>query len=553
MMRSLASAATALRQVFANPDIRRAQLAWMTGWAAEWAWLVALLVYAHAAGGVLAVGLLGLARTLPAAILAPALSTLTDRLPRHRVLLGVHAGRATLIGLAAWSALAGWSPLVVFAIAPLDGLLAVLHRPTHMSLMPALARAPEELVAGNVASSTLEAIGTLVGPAIGGGLVATGLTSLTFAVPASAFALAALAVAGVRPAQGVRVDRGRPGPVGLLLGGVSTLADHPHAALLLGLFGLQTLVRGSLSVLLVVAAVELLAIGEQGVGYLNATLGAGGFAGALAAMSLVGRRRLAPPVFLGLVLWGVPIVAMGLLPAVGVALLALATVGAGNAVLDVAGFSLLQRSVPNAVRGRVFGVLEAIAMLTVGLGSAAAPLLVAAFGVRGALIATGLLLPVAAVLAWPQVRRADERAVIPARELALLRGVPMFGLLPLTVLEQVAGDVVASSFAPGTTIIRQGEGGDRFYVLAGGEAVASVDGTQVRRMRAGDWFGEIALLRDVPRTATVTAATVVHVLALEREAFVAAVTGDRASTRAAEGVIEERLSVSRPETRAPPR
>jgi hypothetical protein len=541
MLRSVSSALSALRKVLANPDIRRAELAWMVGYAAEWAWLVALFVYAFGVGGVAAVGLVGVVRTLPAALLAPALSSLTDRMPRHRVLLGVHGGRAALIGLAAVAVAAGWPPVVVFVVAPLDGLLAVLHRPTHMALMPSLARAPEELVASNVASSTLEGVGTLIGPALGGALVAIGMTSLTFAAPAALFLLAALTVLGIRPAQSLRPVHATRGGLAVLLGGIHALADHPHAGLLLGLFGAQVVVRGVLNVLLVAASVQLLALGEEGVGILNAAIGAGGFLGALFAMSLVGRTRLAPSFSLGLALWGMPILVIGLLPTSAVAVLALAVLGAGNAVLDVAGFSLLQRSVPNAVRGRVFGLLEAIVMLGLSLGSAVAPALVAALGVQGALIATGALLPLLAIVSWPKVRQIDVLAVIPAREMELLRGVPMFRLLPMTVLEQVAGDVSAIQFAAGATIITQGEVGDRFYILSEGNAEAIVNGEAVNHMHSGDSFGEIALLRDVPRTATVIAETDTIAFAIEREAFCVAVSGDRQSLAAAQAIIGGRL------------
>jgi hypothetical protein len=545
MLHSVSSALSALRRVFANPDIRRAEVAWMIGFASEWAWLVALFVYAFGVGGVGAVGLVGVVRTLPAGLLAPAISSLTDRIPRHRVLLGIHGGRAALIGLAAVAIAAGWSPVVVFVVAPLDGLLAVLHRPTHMALMPSLARAPEELVASNAASSTLEGVGTLIGPAIGGGLVAIGMTSITFAVPAAGFVLAAAAVRGIRPAQALRPSRATRGGMAVLLGGVHALADHPHAGLLLGLFGAQIFVRGVLNVLLVAASVELLTLGEEGVGILNAAIGGGGLVGALFAMSLVGRTRLAPSFSLGLTLWGAPILLIGLVPSSAVAVLSLAVLGAGNAVLDVAGFSLLQRSVPNAVRGRVFGLLEAIVMLGLGLGSAIAPALVTTLGVRGALVATGALLPLLALVSWPRVRETDVLAVIPAREMELLRGVPMFRLLPLTVLEQVAGDVAPMQFQAGTRIITQGEVGDRFYILVEGDAEATINGKAVSHMHRGDSFGEIALLRDVPRTATVIAETDTVAFAIEREAFCVAVSGDRQSLAAAQTIIGGRLSESR--------
>jgi hypothetical protein len=540
MISSLAAAIGALRRVLANPDIRRAELAWMLGWAGEWAWLVALLVFTFNAGGVVAVGILGLARTLPAAILAPVLSTISDRLPRHRVLLGVHAGRAVLIGLASGAVALGLSEWVVYLIAPLDALLAVLHRPTNASLLPGLAHSPEELVAANVAAGTVENVGILAGPAIGGLLVATVSPAWWFAVPALAFTGAAVSVFGIRAPQALRQSV-RPSLTDTLVGGIRALVTFPHAGLLLGLFAAQTLVRGLLSVMVVVASVELLGLREEGVGYLNAAIGAGGFVGALGSMLLVGRGRLAGTFTLALVLWGTPIALLGLIPNPAAAVLFMAVLGVGNAALDVSGFTMLQRGVPNAFRGRVFGVLEALVMLMVGIGSVLAPVLIAAMDIRGALIVTGLILPALAVISWRGVQAADRKSVIPARELTLLRNVPMLSPLPLTVLEQVAGDLVPLRFAAGEPIILQGEVGDRFYILAEGNAEAQVNGATPRAMGPGESFGEIALLRDVPRTASVRATSEVVAYALDRDAFVCAVTGDRQSARVADAVIGERL------------
>jgi CRP-like cAMP-binding protein len=310
---------------------------------------------------------------------------------------------------------------------------------------------------------------------------------------------------------------------------------------MLSLFGLQTLVRGLLSVLLVVLAIELLRIGEEGVGFLNAAIGAGGLAGAVSALALVGRTRLAPPVLLGLLLWGLPILLIGLVPGTGVALLALAVLGAGNAVLDIAGFTLLQRLVPNEARGRVFGLLEALVMLTVGVGAALAPLLVELAGTRMALVITGLLLPVAALATWPWMRSSDRFALVPARELALLRGVPMLGALPMTAVEELACRMQPRRYAAGEPIVTIGEVGDRFYIVASGSAEVTMPGHATHRLGEGDSFGEIALLRDVRRTATVTALDVVETLAIEREVFVAAVSGDRLSLEAADAQIRDRL------------
>jgi MFS family permease len=537
-MEGLREALAAMGRVVRNPEIARALLAWMAGNAAEWAWLVALYVYAYDAGGLAVVGLVGLARNLPAGILAPALGTVTDRFSRRRVLLAVNSGRFLLLSSATLAAILGWPPIVVYVIASVDGLLAVLRRPAYMSMLPSLARAPDELVGANVASSTVESIGILGGPVLGGALVATGSTPLAFAAPAALVGIAVLSISRARPARPLRPPP-RANVADTLFGGLRASVQVPHVGELLGLFASQTLVRGILSVLIVAGAVELLGMGQQGVGYLNAAIGAGGLFGAIATVVLVGRSRLAPGMFGGLLLWGLPILVVGLVPVAWVGLVALAAVGVGNALVDVAGFSLMQRIVPNEVRGRVFAVLESLVMLTVGIGSVLAPALVGALGVRGAWIATGAFLPTAAIIGWRAMAAADRQAVIPERELALLRAVPMLRVLPMTVLEQLAADLVPMHFAAGETVIRQGDVGDRFYIIESGAVEVRVGPRVVARLdRAGESFGEFALLRDVPRTAGVMAATDLETLTLNRIAFVCAVSGDRQSERAAEEVIE---------------
>lgn len=531
---------SAIGRVVGNGDMRRALAGWMLGWAAEWAWLVALFVYAYGAGGLGVVGLVGLARTLPAAVLAPALGSFADRFARHRVLLAIHTGRSALLGLATLVAATDGPPLLVYLVATLDALLAVLHRPTHMAFLPSLARAPEQLVGANVASSTVEAVGILGGPAIGAGLIATGVVPLTFGVPALVFAMAAISVAGLHPSADHALTESAPDRS--VLRGIRALRAQPYAALVIGLFSAQTIVRGAMSVLIVAGAVEMLSMGEEGVGFLNAAIGAGGLLGAASAMSVVGRRRMAPAFFVGLLLWGGPILVSGLVPAAAVALLAMSVVGAGNAVLDVSGFTLLQRIVPNAARGSVFGILEAMVMLTVGLGALVAPLVVQLVGVRGAWIATGSVLPLLALGSRRAMSRADAQAVIPDRELGLLRGVPMLRVLPLTALEQVAADMKPMRFTAGKPIIRRGDVGDRFYLVAEGEVEVRVGDRVMRRQGAGESFGEVALLRDVKRTADVFALTDVELYALDRVAFRCAVIGDRQSREAADEVVVSRLA-----------
>jgi MFS family permease len=244
----------------------------------------------------------------------------------------------------------------------------------------------------------------------------------------------------------------------------------------------------------------------------------------------------------GLVLWGLPIALLGFWTEAVAALFFLAAVGVGNSLLDVAGFTLVQRTVPNDVLARVFGVLETLVMVTVGLGALATPLLVELTGDRAALIVTGALLPVLALVVWRRLARLDATAHVAERELALLRGVPIFAPLAPPTIEHLATKLVPEKQPAGENIVCQGDVGDRFFIVAEGELDVTSDGRLLSRLGPGEFFGEIALLRDVPRTATVTSSTPVTLYTLERENFIAAVSGHPQSARTADAVIGTRLS-----------
>ena len=245
-------------------------------------------------------------------------------------------------------------------------------------------------------------------------------------------------------------------------------------------------------------------------------------------------------------LWGLPLILFGAWPETAAAIVFLGLLGVGNTLVDVSGLTLLQRTAPEEVLGRVFGVLESLVVGTLGLGAILAPLLVSLFGVRWALVATGLLLPALALVSWARLRKIDERTVVPERELELLRSLPLFAPLPPATLEHLARSLVRVPAAAGTEITRQGEVGDRFYLVDKGDMDVLIDGEVVSSLGPGDHFGEIALLRDVPRTATVTARTDASLLALERDEFVSAVSGHPASREAADAVVAARLGRLRP-------
>ncbi|MDQ4036341.1 MAG: cyclic nucleotide-binding domain-containing protein [Chloroflexota bacterium] len=532
----------ALRRVAANRSLRRVEVGWLVAIAAEWAYLVSLLVFAYDVGGVIAVGLLSTLRMLPAAVLAPILTSQSVKWPRARVLASVHAFRGVAVAVAAIAVLADLPFAVIAAAATAEGIVATLHRPTTMALLPSLARSPEELIASNAMTSTGEAMGLLLGPAIGGLLLGLGGPALGLAVPALAFGMALVAVVHMDARGSVGVPEvGRRGMAGMLAGFVA-LRSYPSAGSLVAIFISQTFIRGILTVLLVAASVELLGLGRSGVGYLNSAMGAGSFLGAMVAFSLIVRRDLSLPFSISLAAWGIPIVVIGVLPESVLAFAFLGMLGAANAVLDVSGFTLLQRSVPNRLRAVVFGALESLVALSVAIGSLLAPILVALVDLQPAMVLTGMLLPIVAVVTNRLVRAAESSSVVPHRQLELLRGISMFAPLSLTALERLAGGMEPIAFEAGETIVRQGDVGYDYFMIGTGVADVVKDGKPIAVLKAGDGFGEIALLRNVPRTATVLVREGVEGFSLPRSVFLEAVTGNAASADEADRIAAERAA-----------
>jgi MFS family permease len=391
-------------------------------------------------------------------------------------------------------------------------------------------------------------MGLLVGPALGGILLALG-TAAAATAGAVGMALATIAFARVRPvtrlpgAANARQAHGGRSTAGLL-DGFRSLRSLPTPLLIIVVFGVQPLVRGMLTVLIVIAAIGTLGLGQSGVGLLNSAIGAGGIIGALASVLLVGRRRLAPFFILGLVFWGAPISVVGLLPVVWVAVAAMGVVGASNAILDVAGFTLLQRTIPNEVRASIMGLFEGYIAATAGLGGIVAPLFLAVLGIQGAFLVTGAILPVVAGVSLRSVVRVDDVALVPEHQLRLLRGVSMFAPLSVSTVEQLAGSLSPLHFAPGEVLMRAGDPGDRFILIDAGSVEVEQAGTTLRTIGAGGHVGEVALLRSIPRTATVRAVTETTAFGMDSPSFIAAVCGDRQAVVAAERVVDARLANS---------
>ncbi len=217
-------------------------------------------------------------------------------------------------------------------------------------------------------------------------------------------------------------------------------------------------------------------------------------------------------------------------------------IGAANAILDVAGFTILQRTIPNHVRTSMMGLFEGEIAATAGLGGVVAPLLLAAVGVQMAFVITGAILPIVAAVAFRGILRADDVALVPEHQLRLLRGIPMFAPLSVGTIEQLAESLVLLQFAPGDVLMRTGDPGDRFIIIDTGTVEVEQAGATLRTIGAGGHVGEIALLRRIPRTATVRAVTDISAFGLDSPSFISAVTGDRDAAVSAERVVDARMA-----------
>jgi MFS family permease len=536
-----------VREVLRNRAIRRIEIAWTAGTAADWAFLVVLLVVAYDEGGTLAVGILGAVRVIPAIVAAPFASTLVERFRGDRVLTAINVLRCG--GAVATAAVVGLG-LPIEATYVLAGIVAgagSLVRPIQNALLPALARTPGELIAANVASSVGEGLGTFAGPLLAGILVASTGSFEASVLIAAVFAGAAAAVTGVRFEGEVDARGGASASGGTrvrIADAPAVLRRYPAATLVMSDFVAQVFVRGVFIALTVAISIELLDLGDGGVGLLNSAVGLGGFVGALGALGLAGGARLGAVFVVALAAWGLPLVLIGAWPVAAIALVALFVTGVSNAILDVSGFTLIQRGVGNEDRVTMFAIMEALFGVGLLAGSLTAPALDALIGPRGALVVAGAILPLCALASWRAIGRGAGTSAEAEAHLALLRRNTLFAPLPLTALDRLAEGMSPRSFEAGEIVMRKGEPGEHYLLIADGEIDVSDDDRQLATLGPGDGVGEIALLRRVPRTATATARTRVDAYAIDAPAFLAAVAGPAAAA-AAEAVVADRLERSR--------
>jgi MFS family permease len=516
------------------------EFAYLLFYIARWGMRVAILVFAYERGGVEEASLVAVVIEVPAAVVAPMASVIGDEIRRDRALLGGYVAQS--------AALAG-SAAAIYADAPVAlvyGLVAVasgcmtLTRPVQSALFPVLAKSPDQLVAANVVAGSISAAMAFVGPVMSGVLLGLGGTELAMAVYSGLLLIAALLVVRLRP----HPPHARIGGHAFqeAAAGFRSVAREPDQRLVVGLLLGQSFVRGTVDVLVVVIALELFGLSPSSVGFLASALGAGGLLGAAWGLRLVGRPRLAAALALGLLVYGFGISGVSLAVVVAMAFAILVVAGSGHALADMAGRTLLQRIVPDPILARVFGVLEGLHQAGVAAGSAVAPLLVSVFGIRGGILVAGLLLPTAILVLRGRIRSLDERAMpIPERELQILRSVELFASLPAPELEGLAARLTEVKAAPGAAVVTEGETGHHLYVIEDGELEVLRDGRSMATLGAGDYFGEIALLRHVPRTATVVAKTPSTLLSLEREGFLEEVTGHPVVRKTVDLTVRDRL------------
>ena len=544
----------AMAGVVRNRSLRRVNLALVGSVIGDWAYIVAMAIYAFDRGGPAVVGALAAVRFVSNAVLAPFASVAADRFDRRRVMITADLARAVVVTGAAVAVMADAPALAVYALSILASWVGLLFRPAQSALVPTLADTPSELTAANVTSSTIHSVGFFAGPSIAGLLLAVADIGSVLVFNALTFVWSAVLVHGVRvrheetgaastdAAASVDEPEAEPGRTRLLDGYRAILASR-DLRLLVMLYVAQTVIAGAAAVYEVSIALDLLDMGDSGLGVMNAVLGVGGVIGGVLALVLAQRGKQARDVGLGVALWATPLLLVAAWPYVVPTLVAMALIGLGNSLVDVNAETIIQRLVPDEVLGRVFGALDSAATAGMAVGAAVMPLLINWVGLRNGLVVVAVSVTVLVLLSQRGLRRVDRVALAP-EGLASLRGVPMLAVLPEHIVERLARTSVVVEVRGGTAVFEAGDHGDRFYIVEAGTAEVLVGGAPVASLSVGDSFGEIALLRDVPRTATVRATTDLQLRALDRRHFLRAVTGDAAANEQAELVVSRFTDVA---------
>jgi len=504
----------------------------------EYSVWIAMLVYAYSRGGATVAGLVAVVQLVPGAVLAPVTATLADRRSPLVLLAGGYLVQAAAMAAAAAAIWAG-VPVAAYASAVVTYVAVTAIRPAQAALIPAVAVTADQLTAANVVITWLECAGLLMSGLLAGVLISLAGVASVFAVCAGLSVAATVLIAGLRVAAPPSPREDRPAVLADVAQGLMMAVRRPRLRVMLALLTAAAVVAGALDLLFVILAIGVLGRSQAWVGYFNSAYGVGAVLAATVSAVLIGRRLGMPILGSALLVSGViAVLGFGVGLAATVALLAVA--GAASALLDVALRTLLQRSVPPQLMGRVFGVLEGLTMAGYALGALLVPLLVHLGGNRLALIGTAVILPLAAAVGGRALFALDAGVPVPVVEIALLRSLPLFAELPAPAIEGLAAALTPVDLPAGAVLIRQGDPGDAYYAVAAGELDADKDGHFLARIGRGEGTGEIALLRAIPRTATVTAHTAATVYRLDPELFLTEVLGHAPTRRLADHIAETR-------------
>jgi hypothetical protein len=520
--RGLRERTLVLSQIARNRALTRLLGAYFANILTEYGVWIAVLVYAYQRGGATLAGAVAIVQLVPAIFLSPVIVAHGNRFGVVRMLVVAYAGQATMLGCCAAAMLTDSPQALVYLSATVISVLLGVSRAMHSVMMPLVVRHPNELTAANVATSWTDGLGVVIGPAITGVLMTIHGPGLACAVLA-AISVAMPLLASVRPIRtSAEADEdGEAGGLADLVAAARVIASRPTTRALIAYPAGAAAIEGAIDLLVVILAVRILAIGPGAAGYLSAAFGLGGIIGAVVAVSLVG-RRLAFPLAAAALLGSAALAGLALASTVPVAVALLMLVGVSRAVQSIAAQTLLQRSTPLDVIVCLFSLVESMRDIGLTFGSIVVPLFVAVGGPDAAFIGMAAFAPLVVVFTAGRLRRADDSASVPVVEMGVLRNIEMFAALPPAPLETLAREASYSTVPTGTEIVREGEPGDEYFAIVDGDVTVACNGSEVNRLSEGDGFGEIALLHDVPRTATVTATAATSLLGIGREAFLTA-------------------------------
>jgi hypothetical protein len=534
----------AFRSLTGNTALLRVLAAYLLFILTEYAVWIAMLVYAYSRGGAAVAALVAVAQLAPAAVVAPVVASVADRRSPVVLLAGGYLAQAVAMAGAA-AAIGTGAPLVAYAAAVVAATAVVTTRPAQSALIPSLAATPDQLTAANVVAGWLEAAGAAAAGLLAGVLISLAGAGSVFAVCAGLGLVAALLVAGRGWAGRVGARAAEEPDADTVAGGIGEglrlALRQPRLRLMLALLTADAVVVGALDLLVVILALTVLGRPPGWAGYLEFAFGAGAVLAATVSAVLVG-RRLGGPILAAALVFSGALAAVAFGPGLAGTVALLAVAGAGHCLLEVATRTLLQRSVPPRLIGRIFGVLEGFTMAGLAVGALLVPALAHAGGSRLAVLGVAAVLPLAALAGGRALFRLDAGTAVPVVEIALLRSLPLFAELPAPAIEGLAAALRPVQLSAGTVLIRQGDPGDAYFAIAAGELDAVQDGQFLGRYGRGEGVGEIALLRAVPRTATVTARTAATVYRLDRDLFLIAVTGHAPTRRQADRIAAARLA-----------